>query len=153
MNNKFLYAGLVLLLLYAFRLWTKINAVRRFQYRSLLPRNIRFERGALKFDLEMVVVNPTTNRVVIDGLDLDVFVGKTLIGKAVIFQTTPIEPYTENTLRTSVICPLDVLLTAVPDINVQAKTVAFAFDGVIRAYGLTAPVLLNYNIAIPKIFK
>lgn len=152
MNNKILSIGLILLGFWAVRLWRKIAAVRRFQYRSLLPKNIRFETGALKFNLEMIVVNPSVERVTVDGLDLDVYVGRTLIGKAVIFQPISIEPYTESTLRTGVICPLDRLLTAVPDINVQARTVTFSFDGVVRAYGLTAPVNLTYNIAIPKIF-
>ncbi|WP_428658156.1 hypothetical protein [Runella sp.] len=150
MNKKILYGLLVFIIFWVIRLWIKIGAVKRFSFRSLLPRNIRFEKGALKFELEMVIVNPTVERVTIDGLDLDVYVGKNLLGKAIIFQPVVIEPYTETTLQTSVIMGIDTLLAAVPDLRATAKSVTVAFDGVIRAYGLTAPVNISYTLSIPK---
>lgn len=152
MTNKIFVAFLLFIGFWAFRLWVKITAVQRFNYRSLLPRNIRFEKGALKFELEIVIVNPTVERVTVDGLDLDVYIGKVLMGKAVIFRPVTIEPYTETTLQTSVIMGVDTLLTVIPDIRLDAKTVSVKFDGVVRAYGLTAPVNLSYALSIPRLF-
>lgn len=153
MDKKFLIGLLLFLGFLAVRLWIKIQAVKRFSYRSLLPRNIRFEKGALKFELEMVIVNPTTDRVIVDGLDLDVFIGKTLMGKAIIFKSVVIEAGSETTLQTSVIMGIDTLLTVIPDIRFDARSVTVAFDGIVRAYGLTAPVKLSYTLTIPRLFQ
>jgi LEA14-like dessication related protein len=153
MDKRIFTVLLLFLGFLAVRLWIKIQAVKRFSYRSLLPRNIRFEKGALKFELEMVIVNPTTDRVVVDGLDLDVFIGKTLMGKAIIFKSVVIEAGSETTLQTSVIMGVDTLLTVIPDIRFDARSVTIAFDGVVRAYGLTAPVKLSYTLTIPKFFQ
>jgi hypothetical protein len=150
MRSKVFYGLLAFFIFWAVRLWVKISAASRFNYRSLLPRNIRFEKGALKFDLEMVIVNPTTQRVIVDGLDLDVYIGKNLLGKAIIYRPVAIEPYGETTLSTSVVMGADALLTALPDLKLESKSVSVAFSGVIRAYGLTAPVNLSYTLTIPK---
>ncbi len=150
MSNKVFYWILAFLVFWAVRLWIKISAATRFNYRSLLPRNIRFEKGALKFDLEIVIVNPTTERVTVDGLDLDVYIGTRLMGKAIIYRPVVIEPYGETTVITSVVMGADALLTALPDIKIESKSVSVAFRGVIRAYGLTAPVDLSYTLTIPK---
>ena len=98
----------------------------------------------------MVIVNPTTDRVIVDGLDLDVFIGKTLMGKAIIFKSVVIEAGSETTLQTSVIMGIDTLLTVIPDIRLDSRSVTVAFDGVVRAYGLTAPVNLSYTLTIPR---
>lgn len=134
--------------------WFKIRAAQRLVFSIGLPTKFSPKGGELSFIQNINVTNADALNISINGVDLDVYYGKTILGKATISENISIEGNSDTILPVRVAIPFYQLFNVIPDIKttISTKIVRLAFEGRISAEGISIPYDQEFTVTIPKLW-
>jgi LEA14-like dessication related protein len=140
------------LLIFAFLAWsfitTKTNASKRLDYRLGLQKNWSLKDGALKFTQQIYVLNPTTEPLTVNSLDLDVYLNNKKIGNTFFINTVKLNAGQDTILNCNCVIPFTNIGTIWNQI--KGKGVLVTLDGFIKAIGFNVPIKEEIQIELPK---
>ncbi len=128
------------------------QAANRLSFRPLIPSNIAFNQGALRFILPLVAFNDSNRILPVSGYAFDIYLNGSFLAKAYAFNVPFINPG-DNVINTEVLIPILDLVNTIPELRNGGRTVVFRLSGNVRLLELlTIPVPdFNISITIPKI--
>jgi sporulation-control protein spo0M len=151
MDRKTIYIVLVAcLVIYYMR---KVQAAQALMVRYLLPQNIRISKGAVMFNLPVVITNPTGTPITLDRYNMRVDLEGYPIGTAYGTIRTRLLEGGDTTILANVVVPLDALVTLMANLRQIGSSIDCRFVGHIFAEMLTIPVDTIINIPLPPILQ
>ena len=126
----------------------KVDIVTRLDFRFGGQSNFSLKNGALTFNQSIIVLNPTSNNLTINNIDLDVSFNRSKIGNTYFINKAVLQAGQDTTLNCRCVIPF----TNIGLIwnSIKEKGFVVNLKGTIKAIGFVVPVNEDIKITIPK---